>query len=656
MFKLHTNYQPMGDQPQAIEKLTNNINNGVKYQTLLGATGTGKTFTIANVIKNVNKNTLVLAHNKTLAGQLYSELKNLFPENRVEYFISYYDYYQPEAYVASKDLYIEKDSSINDDIDQMRHSAVSSLLTEENVIVVSSVSCIYGIGDPDDYENNMFVIRKNDCYTRHYFLERLIKMQYERNDYELKRGTFRVKGDIIDIVPTGEKDEAIRLEFFDDEIDNIKIIDTLTGKVIGNKMMVTLYPATLFSVSDEKMKIAIQRIREELKDRIEYFKKENKLLEAQRIEQRTNYDIEMLEEIGICSGIENYSRHLTLREEGETPYTLIDYFKKDFLLVVDESHVTIPQVRGMYNGDRSRKMNLVDYGFRLPSALDNRPLQFNEFEDKLDQVIYVSATPTDFEKNKSYEIVEQIIRPTGLLDPMVEIRKTQGQIDDLVKEIFDRIKKNERVLVLTLTIKMSEELTQYLKDLDIKVAYLHSEVKSLERMEIIRQLRMGTYDCLVGINLLREGLDIPEVSLITILDADKEGFLRSETSLIQIIGRAARNSNGKVIMYADNVTRSMEKAISETYRRRSIQDLYNKEHNIVPKTIKKIINEAFVITKEEEIDTDSVDMTNLKEMSKVEKQNLIKKLEKEMTEAAKALNFEQAMSLRDIIYELKAGM
>ena len=656
MFKLHTSYEPMGDQPQAIEKLTNNIKNGVKYQTLLGATGTGKTFTIANVIKNVNKNTLVLAHNKTLAGQLYSELKNLFPENRVEYFISYYDYYQPEAYVASKDLYIEKDSSINDDIDQMRHSAVSSLLTEENVIVVSSVSCIYGIGDPDDYENNMFVIRKNDCYTRHYFLERLIKMQYERNDYELKRGTFRVKGDIIDIVPTGEKDEAIRLEFFDDEIDNIKIIDTLTGKVIGNKIMVTLYPATLFSVSDDKMKIAIQRIREELKERIQYFKNENKLLEAQRIEQRTNYDIEMLEEIGICSGIENYSRHLTLREEGETPYTLIDYFKKDFLLVVDESHVTIPQVRGMYNGDRSRKMNLVDYGFRLPSALDNRPLQFNEFEDKLDQVIYVSATPTDFEKNKSYEIVEQIIRPTGLLDPMVEIRKTQGQIDDLVKEIFDRIKKNERVLVLTLTIKMSEELTQYLKDLDIKVAYLHSEVKSLERMEIIRQLRMGTYDCLVGINLLREGLDIPEVSLITILDADKEGFLRSETSLIQIIGRAARNSNGKVIMYADNVTRSMEKAISETYRRRSIQDLYNKEHNIVPKTIKKIINEAFVITKEEDIDTDSVDMTNLKEMSKVEKQNLIKKLEKEMTEAAKALNFEQAMSLRDIIYELKAGM
>lgn len=656
MFNLHTNYQPMGDQPQAIEKLTNNLKKGVKYQTLLGATGTGKTFTIANVIKNINKNTLVLAHNKTLAGQLYSELKSLFPENRVEYFISYYDYYQPEAYVASKDLYIEKDSSINDDIDQMRHSAVSSLLTEDNVIVVSSVSCIYGIGDPNDYENNMFVIRKNDSYTRHYFLERLIKMQYERNDYELKRGTFRVKGDIIDIVPTGEKNEAIRLEFFDDEIDNIKIIDTLTGKVIGSKSIVTLYPATLFSVSDEKMKIAIGRIREELKDRIEYFKKENKLLEAQRIEQRTNYDIEMLEEIGMCSGIENYSRHLTLRDEGETPYTLLDYFKKDFLLVIDESHVTIPQVRGMYNGDRSRKMNLVEYGFRLPSALDNRPLQFNEFEDKLDQVIYVSATPTDFEKNKSYEIVEQIIRPTGLLDPMVEIRKTKGQIDNLVQELYARIKNNERVLILTLTIKMSEELTQYLKDLDIKVAYLHSEVKSLERMEIIRQLRMGKYDCLVGINLLREGLDIPEVSLIAILDADKEGFLRSETSLIQIIGRAARNSNGKVIMYADNITKSMENAISETFRRRSIQDKYNKEHNIVPKTIKKIINEAFVLSKEEVEEKETIDMTKLNEMSKIEKQNLIKKLEKEMTEAAKALNFEQAMSLRDIIYEIKAGM
>ena len=596
-----------------------------------------------------------MAHNKTLAGQLYSELKALFPENRVEYFISYYDYYQPEAYVASRDLYIEKDSSINDDIDQMRHSAVSSLLTENNVIVVSSVSCIYGIGDPDDYENNLFMIREHDIITRKDLLARLIKMQYERNDYELKRGTFRIKGDIVDIVPTGEKEEAIRLEFFDDEVDKIKVIDTLTGKIIGSKKIATIYPATLFSVSDDKLHEAITRIKEELKDRIAYFKANNKLLEAERIEQRTNYDIEMLEEIGMCSGIENYSRHLTLRDEGETPYTLLDYFKHDFLLVVDESHVTLPQVRGMYNGDRARKQSLVDYGFRLPSALDNRPLKFDEFESKLDQVIYVSATPTDYEKNKSYEIVEQIIRPTGLLDPIVEIRKTKGQIDDLVKEIYGRIRNNERVLIVTLTIKMSEELTTYLKDLDIKVAYLHSEVKSLERLEIIRQLRMGTYDVLVGINLLREGLDIPEVSLIAILDADKEGFLRSETSLIQIIGRAARNSNGKVIMYADNVTKSMESAITETYRRRSIQDKYNKEHNIIPKTIKKNINEALIITKEE-IMEEKVDMNNLESMSKVEKKALIAKLEKEMTEAAKKLDFEQAMSLRDIIFEIKAGL
>lgn len=655
MFKLHSTYQPMGDQPEAIDKLTNNLKNGVKYQTLLGATGTGKTFTIANVIQNIGKNTLVLAHNKTLAGQLYSELKALFPENRVEYFISYYDYYQPEAYVASRDLYIEKDSSINDDIDQMRHSAVSSLLTEDNVIVVSSVSCIYGIGDPDDYENNLFMIREHDIITRKDLLARLIKMQYERNDYELKRGTFRIKGDIVDIVPTGEKEEAIRLEFFDDEVDKIKVIDTLTGKVIGSKKIATIYPATLFSVSDDKLHEAIKRIKEELKDRIAYFKANNKLLEAERIEQRTNYDIEMLEEIGMCSGIENYSRHLTLRGEGETPYTLLDYFKHDFLLVIDESHVTLPQVRGMYNGDRARKQSLVDYGFRLPSALDNRPLKFDEFESKLDQVIYVSATPTDYEKNKSYEIVEQIIRPTGLLDPIVEIRKTKGQIDDLVKEIYERIRNNERVLIVTLTIKMSEELTTYLKDLDIKVAYLHSEVKSLERLEIIRQLRMGTYDVLVGINLLREGLDIPEVSLIAILDADKEGFLRSETSLIQIIGRAARNSNGKVIMYADNVTKSMESAITETYRRRSIQDKYNKEHNIIPKTIKKNINEALIITKDEIIE-EKVDMNNLDNMSKVEKKALIAKLEKEMTEAAKKLDFEQAMSLRDIIFEIKAGL
>ena len=499
------------------------------------------------------------------------------------------------------------------------------------------------------------MIREHDIITRKDLLARLIKMQYERNDYELKRGTFRIKGDIVDIVPTGEKEEAIRLEFFDDEVDKIKVIDTLTGKIIGSKKIATIYPATLFSVSDDKLHEAITRIKEELKDRIAYFKANNKLLEAERIEQRTNYDIEMLEEIGMCSGIENYSRHLTLRDEGETPYTLLDYFKHDFLLVVDESHVTLPQVRGMYNGDRARKQSLVDYGFRLPSALDNRPLKFDEFESKLDQVIYVSATPTDYEKNKSYEIVEQIIRPTGLLDPIVEIRKTKGQIDDLVKEIYGRIRNNERVLIVTLTIKMSEELTTYLKDLDIKVAYLHSEVKSLERLEIIRQLRMGTYDVLVGINLLREGLDIPEVSLIAILDADKEGFLRSETSLIQIIGRAARNSNGKVIMYADNVTKSMESAITETYRRRSIQDKYNKEHNIIPKTIKKNINEALIITKEE-IMEEKVDMNNLESMSKVEKKALIAKLEKEMTEAAKKLDFEQAMSLRDIIFEIKAGL
>ncbi len=655
MFKLHSTYQPMGDQPEAISALTNNLKNGIKYQTLLGATGTGKTFTIANVIQNVGKNTLVLAHNKTLAGQLYSELKTLFPENRVEYFISYYDYYQPEAYVASRDLYIEKDSSINDDIDQMRHSAVSSLLTCEDVIIVSSVSCIYGIGDPEDYQNNLFMVREKDIITRKDLLNRLIKMQYERNDYELKRGTFRIKGDIVDIVPTGEKEEAIRLEFFDDEIDKIKVIDVLTGKVVGTTKIATIYPATLFSVSDDKVKEAIKRIKQELEERIAYFKKEGKLLEAERIEQRTKYDIEMLEEIGMCSGIENYSRHLTLRNEGETPYTLLDYFKKDFLLVIDESHVTLPQVRGMYNGDRARKQSLVDYGFRLPSALDNRPLKFEEFEDKLDQVIYVSATPSDYEKSKSYEIVQQIIRPTGLLDPIVEIRSTKGQIDDLVKEIYQRIKNNERVLVVTLTIKMSEELTNYLKDLDIKVAYLHSEVKSLERLEIIRQLRMGTYDVLVGINLLREGLDIPEVSLISILDADKEGFLRSETSLVQIIGRAARNSNGKVIMYADNVTKSMESAITETYRRRAIQDDYNKKHNIIPQTIKKNINEALVIS-DDNVEKENVDMTNLENMSKVEKKALIVKLEKEMTQAAKELNFEQAMSLRDIIFEIKAGL
>ncbi len=655
MFELVTNYKPTGDQPEAIKRLVNNLNNGVKQQTLLGATGTGKTFTIANVIKEYGKKTLVLSHNKTLAGQLYGELKAFFPNNRVEYFISYYDYYQPEAYVASKDLYIEKDASINDDIDQLRNSAVASLLTEDDVIVVSSVSCIYGIGDPEDYLNNMYVLTSSRDYDRRALLEKLITMQYERNDYEQKRGTFRVKGEIIDIILPTEKDEAIRLEFFDETLEKIKVMDIISGKVKKILDRVTIYPATLFNVSDEKRALAIERIKEELKDRIKFFKDNNMPLEAERIEQRTKYDLEMLQEVGMCSGVENYSRHLGLREEGETPYTLLDFFGDDFLLVVDESHVTLPQVRGMFNGDRSRKQNLVEYGFRLPSALDNRPLKFDEFEKKIDKIIYVSATPADYEKEHSEEIVEQIIRPTGLLDPNVEVRKSVGQIDDLIKEIRDRIQKKERVLVMTLTIKMSEELTNYLKELDIKVAYLHSEIKSLERMEIIRDLRRGKYDCLVGINLLREGLDIPEVSLIAILDADKEGFLRSETSLIQIIGRAARNANGKVIMYADKITDSMEKSIVETYRRRAIQDEYNIKHGITPTTVKKDIRDGIVIpgevVKEEKV---VVDFTNINKMNKLEKKKLIEKLEKEMYQKAKELNFEEAMALRNIIFELKA--
>ncbi|HOE07179.1 MAG: excinuclease ABC subunit UvrB [Bacilli bacterium] len=656
MFKLHSQYQPTGDQPLAIDRLTENINKNVKEQTLLGATGTGKTFTIANVIKNTGKKTLVLAHNKTLAGQLYSELKGFFPENKVEYFISYYDYYQPEAYVASKDLYIEKDSSINDDIDQMRHSAVSSLLSDEDVIVVASVSCIYGIGDPEDYRGNMLVVKQGQIINREEVIEKLISMQYSRNDYEIKRGTFRVKGDTIDVIPAYEKSDAIRLEFFDNEIEKIKIVDVITGKVNSVKTTITFFPATLFTVNEEKKKEAIKRIRAELETRIAYFKNNGQLLEAQRIESRTNYDLEMLEEIGICSGIENYSRHMSLREEGEMPYTLIDFFGKDFLLVVDESHVTLPQVRGMYNGDRSRKMSLVDNGFRLPSALDNRPLTFEEFNGKLKQIIYVSATPGDYEISRSSEVVEQIIRPTGLLDPMVEVRPTLYQIDDLVKEINKRVANHERTLVVTLTIKMSEDLTKYLKELGIKVTYLHSEVKSLERLEIIRSLRQGTFDVLVGINLLREGLDIPEVSLIVILDADKEGFLRSETSLIQTIGRAARNAHGKVIMYADKMTESMDKAITETYRRREIQHIYNIKNNIEPQTIYKEIADSIVITEEFVDETGIVDMDKLENMSNLEKKKLIKKLEIEMKEAAKNLDFEQAMSLRDIIFELKASL
>jgi len=655
-FILKSNYDPKGDQIKAIKELTDNLKAGMKEQTLLGATGTGKTYTVANVIKNIGKKTLVLAHNKTLAGQLYSELKTFFPENRVEYFISYYDYYQPEAYVAAKDLYIEKDSSINDDIDQMRHSAVSSLLTEDDVIVVASVSCIYGIGNPEDYLENMLTLRQNDIYSRSDLMNKLVKMEYLRNDYEFKRGTFRVRGESIDIIPPHEKDEAVRIEYFDNEIERILILDSLTGNKIKETKVINIFPATLFSTSSSKKEEGIRRIKLELEEQIANFQKQGKLLEAQRIEQRTKYDLEMLEEIGSCSGIENYSRHLSLREEGETPYTLVDFFKKDFLLIVDESHVTIPQVRAMYNGDRSRKLSLVENGFRLPSALDNRPLTFDEFNQKLDQVIYVSATPAEYEKERSGDIVEQIIRPTGLLDPIVVVKPSEGQIEDLIKEIKNRIKQKERTLVLTLTIKMAEDLTNYLKELDIKVAYLHSEIKALERLEIIRKLRLGVYDCLVGINLLREGLDIPEVSLIAILDADKEGFLRSETSLIQTIGRAARNVNGMVILYADNITRSMENAINETYRRRDIQDRYNQEHNIIPQTIYKDIQDEFVITRELQEDLKTYDLNKLSNLSTVERRKVIKSLEEKMRQAAKDLDFEQAMVLRDIIFEIKAEL
>ena len=646
MFDLVSKYKPSGDQPSAIEKLVKGINEGKKEQVLLGATGTGKTFTIANVIKEVNKPTLVLAHNKTLAGQLYSELKELFPNNHVCYFISYYDYYQPEAYVPSTDTYIEKDSSINDEIDEMRHYATSCLISYKDVIVVSSVSCIYGIGEVEEYKNKMLTLAVGEEIDRNSVLLKLVDMLYERNDYDFKRGTFRVRGDVLEIIPASERTSGIRIEIFGDEVDRISEIDTLTGAIIKNKKSVTIFPASHFVTSEEKLKEAIKRIKEELKERVEVLKSENKLLECQRIEQRTNYDIEMLEETGFCSGVENYSRHLALREAGSTPTTLMDFFGDDYLLVVDESHVTLPQVRGMYNGDRARKINLVEYGFRLPSALDNRPLKFEEFTKKIKQAIYVSATPGDYELERTHgEYVEQIIRPTGLLDPIIEVRPTNGQIDDLIGEIRDRISKDERTLITTLTIKMSEELTNYLKSLDIKVAYLHSEVKSLERMNIIRDLRLGKYDCIVGINLLREGIDIPEVSLIAILDADKEGFLRSSRSLIQTVGRCARNANGKCIMYADKITDSMKIAIDETARRRKIQEEYNRIHNIVPTTIVKKI-------------TDTISNTDdSPKESKIKKEATpsIEVLEKEMKEAAKNLDFERSMELRDIIFELKSG-
>lgn len=656
-FKLVAPYKPMGDQIEAIKRLSENIELGVTEQTLLGATGTGKTFTIANVIANVNKPTLVLAHNKTLAGQLYAELKSLFPENRVEYFISYYDYYQPEAYVPSKDMYIEKDSSINDEIDQMRHAATASILERKDTIIVASVSCIYGIGDPDDYENSMLVIRKAEKLERKDLLEKLVSMQFVRNSMEFARGSFRVKGDNVDILPVSEHDHGIRITFFDDEVERIAMFDVTTGKVIKIMDTVSIFPATHFVLSDEKKEEAIRRIEEELKEQIAYFNERGQLLEAERIEQRTKYDIEMLKEIGSCSGIENYSRHLSLRNKGETPSVLLDFFGDDYLMVIDESHVTIPQVRGMYNGDQSRKKTLVEYGFRLPSALDNRPLNFEEFQSKIKQVIYVSATPGDYELSRSYEIVEQIIRPTGLLDPIIEVRPTKNQIDKIIADIKAQNAKNERTLITTLTIKMSEDLTSYLKENGIKVAYLHSEIKALDRLEVIRKLRKGIYDVIVGINLLREGLDIPEVSLICILDADKEGFLRSARSLIQTVGRAARNANGKVIMYADTMTDSMKEAIDETARRRKIQEEYNKEHNIIPTTIKKEIGEVVGNDKLESLENINAAITldNYQKLSKIEQKNIMEKLEKQMREAAKALQFEEAMTLRDIIFELKSG-
>ena len=649
MFELVSKYNPSGDQPEAIKELTEGINKGTKEQVLLGATGTGKTFTIANVIKNVNKPTLVLAHNKTLAGQLYSELKELFPNNAVEYFVSYYDYYQPEAYVPQTDTYIEKDASINDEIDELRHRATSSLLSRKDVIVVASVSCIYGIGEVEEYLKKMLTLNVNMDIPMENVLKRLVEMLYERNDFDLKRGTFRVKGDTLEIVPSYERKNGILIEFFGDTIDRISEFDTVTGKIIRDKKSISLFPASHFVTSDDKLKIAIKNIYKELDERLEYFKSKGKLLEEQRLRERTNYDMEMLQETGFCRGIENYSRHIALKEEGATPTCLMDFFPKDYLLVIDESHVTIPQVKGMYNGDRARKLNLVDYGFRLPSALDNRPLKFDEFEKKINQVIYVSATPGDYELERVHNhTVEQIIRPTGLLDPTIEVKPTKNQIDNLLEEINKRINNNERVLITTLTIRMAEELTNYLKNLDIKVAYLHNEIKTLQRLQIIHDLRVGKYDVVVGINLLREGIDIPEVSLIAIMDADKQGFLRSSRSLIQTIGRCARNAKGHVIMYADYISDSMQVAIEETKRRREIQEKYNEEHNITPQTIKKEIRD--VISNYEEPSTN----TKKHKLTKKEKEKKIEELTEQMKAYAKALDFEHAMELRDIIFEMQS--
>lgn len=649
MLDLVSKYKPSGDQPEAIKELVSGIENDKKYQVLLGATGTGKTFTIANVIKEVNKPTLVLAHNKTLAGQLYSELKELFPNNHVCYFVSYYDYYQPEAYVPSSDTYIEKDSSINDEIDELRHYATSSLINNKDVIVVASVSCIYGIGDKEEYENHMLTLKVGDVIDRNEILSKLVDMMYERNNIDLARGTFRAKGDVIEIIPVYEKAHGIKIELFGDEIDRISEFDVLTGTIVGDKKFVSILPASHFVTSEDKLKKAIVNIRKELDERLAYFRENGKLLEAERLEGRCKYDLEMLAETGFCSGVENYSRHLALKQAGETPTCLLDFFPDDYLMVIDESHVTLPQVKAMYNGDRARKQMLVDYGFRLPSALDNRPLKYEEFEDKINQVIYVSATPGDEELEKvNNEVVEQIIRPTGLLDPLIEVRKSSNQVDDLIEEIQKQIEKKDRTLVTTLTIRMAEELTTYLKNLDIKVAYLHSEVKTLERLKIIHDLREGKYDVLVGINLLREGLDIPEVSLVAILDADKQGFLRSHRSLIQTIGRCARNEHGRVIMYGDIISDSMKTAIDETKRRRMIQIKYNEEHNIVPKTIKKKIMDVVSVSEE-------TPKTKNKNNKITNNESIIKKLEEEMKKAADNLDFERAMELRDIIFEMKVN-